>query len=699
MQSADFLLEVGTEEMPARFLDPALEQLQELAGRMLAENRLAHGEIRVYGTPRRLALYVRDLARVQDALVQEVKGPAVKVAFNQDGEPTRAALGFARSQGVDIKDLVVKNVGPVEYVFAVKRLEGRPAAEVLAELCPALIGGLHFPKPMRWGDLDVRFARPIRWLVALHGEEIVPFGFAGLTAGRETRGHRFLCPGPVPLAAAAEYADVMKKSFVLVDPAERRRVIWRQVEELAARAGGLVEPDEELLSEVANLVEYPTALCGSFDPEYLKLPVEVLVTPMREHQRYFPVRNKEGGLLPRFIAVRNGTEEHLDIVRAGNEKVLRARLADAAFFWREDLATPLSERVEALKKVVWQESLGTVYEKTERLTALSRYLAGALNADRDQTDCVLRAARLAKADLVTSMVYEFTELQGVMGRAYALENGEHPAVAQAIFEHYLPRFAGDQLPATLPGRVLSLADKIDTLTGCFAIGIQPTGSQDPYALRRQALGICHIVLDGELVLSLREMVSRAYSGFAGRVKLTLDEEKVAEELTGFFAGRMRGILAEKGLPYDVVEAVLAAGVDDLLGVWQRAQALETFRLTPQFEAVLTAYNRANNLSRKYPQATVDPATLVHPAEKNLYACLTAARSAVENRLAARDYRGALASLTTLVAPVDAFFEAVMVMVEDERVRNNRLGLLRMVVELTAPLADLSKIVGAEAAAD
>ncbi|OAT85801.1 glycine--tRNA ligase subunit beta [Desulfotomaculum copahuensis] len=699
MNTADFLLEIGTEEIPARFLDPALAQLQELAGRLLAEERLAHGGIDTYGTPRRLALYVHDLAAVQEALVEEVKGPAVKVAFSPDGEPTRAVLGFARSQGVPVEGLVRKNVGPVEYVFAVKRREGRPAPEALARLCPALISGLHFPRPMRWGDLEVRFARPVRWLAALYGEQIIEFSFAGLTAGRQTRGHRFLCPGPVELDNAREYRQVMKDAHVLVDPAERRQLIRRQVAELAAREGGRVEPDEELLAEVANLVEYPTALCGSFDPDYLKLPAEVLITPMREHQRYFPVRDEKGGLLPRFIAVRNGTAEHLDVVRAGNEKVLRARLADAAFFWREDLQTPLAERVDALKKVVWQESLGTVYEKMERLTDLAVYLAGVLHADESQTARVRRAARLAKADLVTNMVYEFTELQGVMGRAYALENGEDPAVAQAIYEHYLPRFAGDELPATLPGRILSLADKMDTLTGCFAIGIQPTGSQDPYALRRQALGICHIILDGELTLSLGEMIARAYGNYRGRVKLQLDQAKTGEELKEFIGQRLRGIFTERGPAYDTVDAVLASGFDDPAGAWQRARALEGFRSTPQFEAVLTAFNRANNLSKKHPRSAVDPAFLVHPAEEALYDRLTKTREAVRQHLAGRDYRSALAALADLLEPVGAFFDAVMVMVDDEQVRRNRLGLLQSVAGLARPVADLSRLTaGTEGAA-
>jgi glycyl-tRNA synthetase beta chain len=694
MHTQDFLLEIGMEEMPARFLNSALEQLKELAANLLRENRLPFGEIKTYGTPRRLALYVHNLAGMQESLIQEVKGPAAKVAFNPAGEPTRAALGFAKSQGVDVSQLVVKNLGPVEYVFAVKRQEGRPATEVLAGLCPSLIAGLHFPKPMRWGSLEVRFARPIRWLVALYGDQVIDFSYAGLRSGRITCGHRFLSQGLLEIPHASKYFEVMERGRVVVDPERRREMIWNQVQELAARAGGQVVPDEELLTEVTNLVEYPLALCGSFDESFLQLPAEVLVTPMREHQRYFPVRDSGGKLLPRFIAISNGNEEHLDTVRAGNEKVLRARLADAAFFWKEDLATPLAQRVEALKKVVWQESLGTVYDKVERLIGLSRYLARVFAAGEKETEQVLRAAYLAKADLVTSMVYEFPELQGVMGREYALASGEDPAVARAIYEHYLPRFSGDELPVSTPGRILSLADKMDTLVGCFATGIEPTGSQDPYGLRRQALGICHICLEGELVLSLRGLIEQAYEQYRGRVELKLRREQVISHLMDFFAQRLKGIFADRGLSYDTVEAVLAAGFDDLTGAWQRAQAVEAFRDEPHFEAVLTAFTRAHNLSRRHGSTTVDPAVLVHPAEVALYQKLKEVQEEVARNLAARDYRGALAAMASLRPGVDQFFDAVMVMVDDEKIRNNRLSLLRGVATLALDVADLSKLVAA-----
>lgn len=688
----DFILEIGTEEMPARFVGPALEQLKEAAGSMLTEKRIGFERIRVVGTPRRMAVYVSSLEDRQQSLLKEVKGPALKVAYNAAGEPTPAALGFARSQGVDVKDLVVKSVGPVEYVFALKSEEGRPTGEVLAEICPSLITGLHFPKPMRWGDGDFRFARPVRWLLALFGRDVVEFTLAGVQSGRVTYGHRFLAGDPCVINDAGDYFEELEKAYVIVDPSERKEIIRRQVAEAAAGVSGRVEPDEELLEEVTHLVEYPTAFAGSFDPSYLRLPKEVLVTPMREHQRYFPVVGPDNNLLPKFIGVRNGTSRHMDIVRAGNEKVLRARLADAAFFWDEDLKNSLAERVPQLEKIVWQESLGTVGAKTERLVELASFIGERTGIGDRLQAVVKRTAMLCKADLVTNMVYEFTELQGIMGREYALRSGEDPAVAQAIFEHYLPRFAGDMLPSTPSGRVLSLADKLDTLVGCFGIGIQPTGSQDPYALRRQALGICSIILDGELDLSLRELAGKAYDIYSRNNLMRVDREAVLGDLEEFFRQRLRGILTERGFTYDIVESVLAAGSDDILGALKRAEALDHFRKEPAFDSVITAFNRANNLSRKYGGTVVSPELLQHPAEKILYDALSGVRREVEELMAKRDYSGVLRCSATLREPVDNFFDAVMVMVEDGKVRSNRLALLKNVALLVSPLADLSRIV-------
>ncbi len=687
----DFLLEIGIEELPARFLKPALEELGSLAQSFFKEYRLAYGTVDTYGTPRRLVLYVRDLAEEQASMEKEVKGPPAKAAYDIQGQPTKAAEGFARSQGVEVSELVTRTVGKVEYVFAVRREIGRPAAQVLAEICPVLITGLSFPKPMRWGDEELKFARPIRWLVALFGGEVIPFSLAGVEAGRRTFGHRFLNPGPHRLEQASDYFPVLRNAGVIVNQDERQREVWDQVRRAAQLAGGEAGEDEDLLEEVTNLLEYPTAFVGSFPESYLQLPEPVLVTPMREHQRYFPVYGPNGKLLNKFVGVHNGRPEYLDTVRAGNEKVLRARLADAEFFFREDLSTPLADKVEGLKKIVFQEELGSVYDKAERLKALAEYLSETLDLPAADRAFASRAALLCKADLVTSMVYEFPELQGIMGREYALRSGEDPVVAEAIYEHYLPRFAGDDFPATLAGIVLSLAERADNLVGCFGRGIQPTGSQDPYALRRQALGMCHILLEQGRRLSLNSLFARAYALYGERLKVAVGE--MTEALNDFVKQRLRGILTEKGFAYDVLDAVLAVPFDDVLDAWLRVQAVALLREDGRvFADVHTALTRAGNLAKHATESDVDPTLFVDPAERQLFEAYLRVREEVLPLFARGHYLNGLRALAALRHPVDNFFDAVLVMVEDEAVRRNRLALLNGIAGLVRPVADLSRLV-------
>lgn len=689
----DFILEIGTEEIPARFMPSALAQLVSLASGMLAELRLDSEKISSFGTPRRLTLYITGLAESQKETTEEVKGPAKKAAFDENGAPTKAVEGFVRSQGVTVSDLIVKEVGKAEYVFAVRKHTGRPAVEVLPEFCLQIINKLSFPKPQRWGDKEMRFARPIRWILALFGSDLVGLELEGLPSGKFTYGHRFLSKGKIDITAAAEYVDKLKQHYVIVDQEERRQLIWDQVQQLAAKEGGRVEADEELLEEVTYLLEYPTALCGTFAPEYLRLPEEVLITPMREHQRYFPVVGADGKLLAKFITVRNGTDAYLEIVREGNEKVLRARLADAEFFYEEDLKTPLAKNVEKLKKIIFQESLGTVYEKVERLIDLGQYLAGVAGVTAEESRAAIkRTALLCKADLVTNMVYEFPELQGIMGREYAHHNGEPAVVAEGIFEHYLPRFAGDILPATDVGRAVSIADKIDTIVGCFAVGIQPTGSQDPYALRRQALGICHIVLDSRLNISLAELVAKTYNNYAGKIAARLSLAEVQTEVSEFFKQRLKNIFADRGLSYDVVDAVLAAGHDDFTDTLNRAEALAALRNQEIFGKLLTAYNRVANLAKKAVTDQIDPDLLKEEVEKALYRDFAVAREEFQTYLNEGQYRQSLQRFALLQQPIDAFFDGVMVMVEDEQVKNNRLALLKQIAALLEPVADLTKIV-------
>jgi glycyl-tRNA synthetase beta chain len=688
---SDFLLEIGIEEMPARFLGPALDELEAKSTRLLSERRLAYDDIKTFGTPRRLTVLVRGLASAQEPLTVEVKGPPRKAAFDIEGVPTKAGAGFARGQGVDPADLVTRMVGQVEYVFAVKLDKGLPTPAVLRELCPQIITGLSFPKPMRWGNNDFKFARPIRWLTALYGEEVVSFEIAGVSSDRFTFGHRFLSAGRLALAAPGDYEGLLERHYIMVNPVRRREVIWTQIRDAAAAEGGRVDENPELLDEVVNILEYPTAFCGRFPEDYLALPEPVLVTPMCEHQRYFPVRGADGSLLARFVAVHNGTAEHIDIVRAGNEKVLRARLSDAAFFFREDLEVPLSERVEELKKIVFREELGSVHQKVERIVALGAVISGMLGASDEDRRRVARVGMLSKADLVTGMVYEFPELQGVMGREYALRSGEEPGVAEAILEHYLPRGAGDSIPVTLPGRIVAIADRIDNLVGAFGLGIQPTGSADPYALRRQALAICLITLDGPVYLNLTELFAKAHTLYGARLKVGLGE--VIEGLSDFFRQRLRGLFQERSLRYDVIDTVLTLPFGDVRDLWERARAVAAFRELDTFPDICTAFTRAYNLARNAtPSGQIRPDLFVDEAEAALFREVQRVQQRVQAAVEDRRYPDALDALAELRAPVDALFDAVLVMAEDQDVRENRLALLRSVAEQVQKVADISKLV-------
>lgn len=688
MSERTLLLEIGMEECPARFVGPALGELARLMEERLSAERLAHGGIRTLGTPRRLAVVVEGLAERQAELTQEVKGPPARVAFDETGAPTQAARGFAANQGVRVEELVVKETAGGAYVVAVRHEPGKAATEVLPGVLASVVTSLRFPKSMRWGDGSLRFARPIRWLVALLGDEVVPFGLEGVTSGRATRGHRILADRAIEIASADEYVERLREAgWVLVDVKERRESIRRQVEALAAEAGGELVMDEALLEEVTHLVEWPTALLGTFDRRYLDVPADILITSMKEHQKYFPVR--AGRLLPVFVAVRNGDDTSLDVVRAGNEKVLAARLADARFFYEEDLKRPLDARLDQLRGILFQERLGSLWDKVERIRGiLSRVGAAYPAAVRAKAD---RAALLCKADLVTHVVYEFPELQGVMGREYALAAGEDPEVAEAILEHYMPRHAQDGLPQTEPGILVSFADKADTIVGCFAIGLGPTGSADPYALRRQALGIIRTTLAHRPPIALRELVEAAA---AGHERVIDDPSKVIAQVLEFFAGRLRNLLVEEGVRYDLVDAALALGVDDILAARARALALAELAGTETFDALIVAYQRAANLAKKAnPGVVVEPGLFAHHEEEALWSALQATRREVDEHVAAGRFDLALAALSGLRPRVDDFFQAVLVMAEDPAVRDNRLALLNAVVQAFGGVADLSLVVG------
>lgn len=682
----DLLLEIGTEEIPARFIPGILSQIAGAAKVKFKELRIDYQEVRTLGTPRRITLIVKGVEQMQADISKENKGPSVKVAFDSNGNPTKAGLGFARGQKVDIKDLTIRD----GYVYAMVHVAGQEVAALMRMILPELIQGLNFPKNMRWADLDMKFVRPIKWIVALFDREVIPFTVARVEAGNTTRGHRFLSKGDIVIPSVADYENILEQNFVIVDQDLRRNIIRSQIETLAAAKDGHADITEELLEEVVYLVEFPTALCGTFEDKYLQLPPETVITPMREHQRYFPVMTQDQKLMPLFITVRNGNSEHLEIVQHGNEKVLRARLADAQFFFEEDCKIKLIDRLEKLKTIVFQEGLGTIYDKTQRLGKLAAFLAAKTSCDGASIPVIARAAQLAKADLVTGMVCEFTELQGIMGRAYALLNGESKEVAAAIYEHYLPRFAGDVLPASVAGQCVSIADKMDNIVATFSRGLVPTGSQDPYALRRQALGIVNILIKAKLRVSLTELTHEAMC----LLHITdIDKQaKITMDIVEFFRLRLKNILAEEAVRYDIVEAVISVGADDLYATYLKAKVVANEIEKVGLAEAIQAFIRVSNLAKKADRVEIEVALFKVKEEENLYKAYVSAESAVSSLVDGQDYAGAIDAMMDLVEPINDFFAQVMVMDKEEAIKTNRLALLNAITLMVHQVADFSKII-------
>jgi len=702
----ELFLEIGTEEIPAGFLHKAMADMESIIAKELTNARLTFDGIRTLATPRRLALQVKDISTVQpDAEITDT-GPATNVAFDADVRLTRAGEGFLRGKGWDGSPLQIDGTvfspgviatfhnARIELVeagkvlkLAVTRTEtGRPTHELLSEILPRLIVNIPFRKSMRWGDLDVRFARPIHWIVALFDGTVVPFTFGNIESGSVSRGHRFMANQPFPVRDFAHYLEECERHFVIPDPARRKEIIRRETHRVAKASGGQLLPDEGLLDEVTYLVEYPSAVHGTFDRSFLEVPKEVLITSMRSHQRYFSVIDEGGRLLPVFITIPNTLADDPSVVVKGNERVLRARLSDARFFFEEDKKVPLEKRVEALKSVVYQQKLGTSFEKMERFRQLAHWLAAGLN--EPVLDKVHRAATLCKADLVTGMVGEFPEVQGIMGREYALHDGEDAEVANAIAEHYLPTQAGGELPSSDIGAFVSLADKMDTICGCFGVGLIPTGSADPYGLRRSAIGIINITLDKGYRLPLTSFITASLDLL--QCKITREREKVHKEVLEFFKGRFVNLLADR-FPGDVVEAVVAASFDDLVETAAKIAALSEFKRRPDFEPLAVAFKRVCNIVKGGVDVPPAEGLFQEDAERRLYASYRTVSKNAEVKIADRDYLAALAEIATLKESVDLFFDTVMVMSDDERVRNNRLALLTGIARMFGNIADFAKI--------
>ena len=686
-----YLLEVGVEEIPARLLTDALGQLESNAKNLLEEERIGYESITKYSTPRRLTLVINGIEERQRDLKELVKGPSKKIAFNEDNEATRALEGFMKGQGVSLEQIVVDDFNGEDYVFANILKEGRNVEEILAEIVPEMIKNIHFPKTMKWGGRNFRFIRPIRWIMSILDGRVIPFDFEKIPVSNITRGHRFLGSDHIVIEDIDNYEEALRENFVIVDREERKDIIIIGAEKLVKERGGNLDGDEELIDEITNIVEYPTPLIGQIKPEYLELPKEVIITPMKEHQRYLPVLDDKGRLMPYFITVRNGDSEHLDMVTKGNERVLGARLEDAKFFYREDLSLKLEDYVEKLDRVTFQEKLGSMAEKVERLKELSDSLATTLDLGEETLKNTKRAAELSKADLVTGMVGEFSELQGTMGKYYAEASGENEIVSLAIEEHYLPRFSGDKLPTTTAGLVLSIADKIDTICGLFILDIKPTGSQDPFGLRRQALGIINMILEKRLNLKLSEAIETSLYIYVDKKGLAFDSNKVKDELRDFFNIRIRNIFKNLGIRYDVIDAVVGDRIDNISEMRIRAEKISSWLEKEDVAPKLEAFNRVSNLAQKAESKEINQ-DLFTEIEGELYTRYEVIGSLVNKLIDEDKYDLALDELSNLENPINNFFENIMVMVEDEALKNNRLALLRNINDLILKICDLSKIV-------
>ncbi len=684
----DLLIEIGTEEIPAGFLSKAVVDMKTEAARLLSHLRLEHGEIEILATPRRLTLKVAKLAAGQEDRVVENMGPARRIAFDESGAPSKAGIGFARGQGVKPEELEIVTTEKGEYVCARKRESGRKTTQLLTEALPTFIMSIPFRKSMRWHDLDDRFARPIHWIVALHGEQVINFKCAGVTSGAVSRGHRFMAPDSFTIKNPSNYIELCRKARVIVYQNERKTMIINQLKAIEKELDGTIIDDPELLETVTNIVEYPHAVVGAFDKSFLELPEEVLITVMRHHQKYFCLRDREGSLMANFITVNNTVARDPEVVVKGNQRVLLARLNDARFFYREDLKIPLDEFVDRLKKVVFQAKLGTSFEKVERFKSLAEFIGKKLRPE--QLAEISRTAWLCKADLESNMVCEFSDLQGVMGREYARAAGENDTVAVGIYEHYMPTGAGGTLPSNDCGAIVGIADKIDTITGCFGIGLQPTGSADPYALRRQALGIINICLDRGYQLSLNEVVGHSVKLLQPKIERA--QETVISEVLEFIKGRLFHSLTATKIPAGVIEAVLATGFDDIVSTVKRINALNRFLQRDDFSDLLTAFKRIVNITRKEREKyTLFPEQLTTAAETDLYNSWQQIAGKIDENLDQDDYDKALSTVAELKASVDTFFTEVMVMVDDQNIRKNRLALLQGIADDFKKIADFAKL--------
>ncbi len=687
----DAVLEIGCEELPSSYIRPAIDQMVAAAEASLKEHKITYQNLYTYYTPRRLTLFFKGLPEMQEDSAKEVTGPLVSVAFDEHGLPTRAGEGFAKAQGVSAAALKRKMTPKGEVVVVIKKGGGRLTSEIMGEIFPEVIKKLRFPKVQRWGNGDFLFARPIRWVCGVFSRTVIPFEIAGIYSNRETRGLRALKKGALDVMEAGDYLDVLRENGVIADPAERKAIIWNKVQQAAAEKGAVVPADPDLLDDVNNLIESPDVIMGSFDPKYLELPDQVIVTAMREHQKYFAVRDGEGKLLPYFIGVINGTPKDKQVVIRSNEAVLKARLEDAKFFVQEDLKVPMEEWAQKLSGLTWLEGMGSMLDKSHRLSKLVGKIGEVFEVPKDAIKTAQSAALLCKADLVTNIIREkeFNSLQGVMGGIYVARQGEVETGA-AIQYHYYPRFSGDQLPPTKESSLLSLADKMDTIVGCFKARIIPTGSQDPFALRRQALGVLQMILENRYSISLEELVLTVQKVYVGKSK-PAETKEIAE----FLKGRLQTVLEARGLSYDVINAAVATEAPSLIDMVTKAETLQKNKNDQDFQKLVTAAGRVLRIlpDKKISDRVAKP-LLKLQEEKDLYEAIQTAKGYIadEDRSSADYYEDVVGHLETMVAPIHAFFEKVMVMDKNAKIRNNRLAMLRQAGDLFLLSGDFRKLV-------
>lgn len=688
-----YLIEIGVEELPSSYVNNALDSFVENFEKVLEEEKIHYENIDKYATPRRLSIIVNGLADKQEDVFLEIKGPTKKIAYKEDGSINRPLEGFMKSQGATENDLEIRKIKDVEYVFANIHRQGENTKDILSAKLASIIKGIYFPKTMKWGGKNIRFARPIRWVVSLFNEEVLPFEFEGIPVSNTTRGHRFLGQSDIVVPNVDEYQELLRKNYVILDQNERKEEILLQIQRLAKSLGGEIKPDPDLLEELTYIVEYPTAILGNVKEEYLELPAIVITTPMREHLRFSPVYKSDGNLLPYFITIRNGIEEHGDIVSKGNEKVLEARLEDAKFFFRGDREKALEEYVKDLDGIVFQEKLGTMADKTARISVVCQKIGEKLAVGESTLEALKRSSYLSKADLMTNMVQEFTELEGIIGSIYALEDKELPIVSQAIAEQYMPIASGAKLPESTTGTILSIADKLDTLCGLFAIGMIPTGSQDPFGLRRKVIGIIRMIKEKKWILSLNDMIDTSLLSYIDVCGLIFDHEEVKSQIVSFIFGRLENILHEEGIRYDLVDSLSRNAEEDTLGYFQKAKALSDFFSEGDHKMFIEALSRVANIAEKESLIETDISKeLLSDAELPLYNSLLEIKANYLKQIGEANYKDALVSLELLTPYIHKYFEDVMILTEDKDLRKNRVKTIQEINELSKIIFDARKIV-------